>query len=289
MVACERVAVSTANPAATFIAWHPMNSVAWVLGIAAGSLAIGGVAYAATGGASKPATPTPTGLPTIAPNPTNLPTGPTYPTTLPAGPYTYLGIGAALRAGETYLVSLPGTPGTTALQALQQANFIADKLTLVGAWDPGKTPTGWPSGDPFPTGAHFAVTTTLAIPPGLAAVWTTGGMTDAAATTATTTSTSTCTGATLTPGVLTPITLSVSQCTAAGCPGQTYCPPSSGTVTGVMGSASDTSTLSLSSTLQFAGIKIDGTSKPGTATISIMWTDASGAAQTSTVAVTVTA
>lgn len=135
---------------------------------AVGGAVVGGVAGSYLG---KPAASTPG------------PSSP-IPTKMPAGGYTLLGTNATLLPGETYLISAPTPTGqpvglTTAAGQTALAAYAAAGYVVVGAWDVGQTPAGWPSGDPnATTGVHLALTnaTGAAAHPGAGAtVWTTGG------------------------------------------------------------------------------------------------------------------
>jgi hypothetical protein len=79
---------------------------------------------------------------------------------LPAGKYTLMPPGTVLQPGKTYLLSASPQSDVNAqtfaqaIQELQTAGF-----KVLGAWNVGQTPSGWPTGDPnATTGVHVAVT-----------------------------------------------------------------------------------------------------------------------------------
>ncbi len=95
-------------------------------------------------------------------------------------------------------------------------------------------------------------------------------------------------GGNLTPGALPGVTFSASACTPSSCPSATYTPPTGGSVTSAAQSGGGT-TIQVSTSSGSAVLTAMAASPPGTTTVTIAWTDASGAQQSSTVLVTVTA
>jgi len=79
---------------------------------------------------------------------------------LPPGPYMLLGAAAKLQPGATYLLSMAVPAGessnlTAGVAELEKAGF-----PVLGAWDVGQTPAGWPTNDPNPQGIHVAIKNT---------------------------------------------------------------------------------------------------------------------------------
>ena len=114
-----------------------VKSVAWILGLVGATAAVAGVAYAASGGGSVPATGS-----------------------LPPGPYTLLPNGAQLQPGHTYLISR-GTAGianlSTALTDVR-AEIQSDGTSILGSWI-GLPPPGWPASDPNALAGIFVALT----------------------------------------------------------------------------------------------------------------------------------
>lgn len=95
----------------------------------------------------------------------------TVATGLPVGTYTKLPPGSTLQQGGTYLLSrtIPAGSGSTDTLASAVQEMKAAGVTVLGAWDVGATPPGWPSGDPnAATGVHVVVknTASTSIPTG---------------------------------------------------------------------------------------------------------------------------